>query len=238
MYPHRIRLRGPWQCEPLGWADEPVPASRTVTLPARWADVGLPGFTGRVRFRRRFGYPGQIDAHERVYLTFAGIGGRASLRLNDSPLGEVPSDTLHAEFEVTTLLGPRNELVIDVEGPAEDGGLWGEVALEIRCAAFLRDVSAWAEGGQLHVAGTAAGTADRPLDLYALLGRFNAAYTTIEPTPEGKTFHLVSETMEPERFRDEAGGPAQVQVDLVNGAVVWYTWRGELTVGGQEPQGR
>ena len=67
-YPHRIRLRGPWECEPL--ERQPLgdlPAPRRMTLPCRWADGGLPDFTGRVRFRRRFGYPGQIDDWELAF---------------------------------------------------------------------------------------------------------------------------------------------------------------------------
>src|SRR5262245_97069 len=71
MYPHRIRLRGPWECQPLA-PDGPPP--RRVTLPCRWADGGLGDFRGPVRFRRRFGYPGRLDAHERVWLTFVPTG--------------------------------------------------------------------------------------------------------------------------------------------------------------------
>ena len=71
MYPHRIRLRGPWDCEPLarlapGASDGALPPPGRMTLPCRWAEGGLTDFAGRVRFRRRFGYPGRIDAHERV----------------------------------------------------------------------------------------------------------------------------------------------------------------------------
>src|SRR5687767_15758269 len=38
MYPHRIRLRGPWECEPLarrGPAEGPLPPPRRLSLPCR-----------------------------------------------------------------------------------------------------------------------------------------------------------------------------------------------------------
>src|SRR5262245_58836427 len=92
MYPHRIRLRGPWECEPLaragpGDAAGPLPAPFRMTMPCAWAEGGLTGFAGRVRFRRRFGYPGTIDAYERVWLTFAGVRDFADVALNGTPLG-------------------------------------------------------------------------------------------------------------------------------------------------------
>src|SRR5262249_56850076 len=120
----------------------------------------------RVRCRRRFGYPGRIDDYERVWLTFAGIEGAADVWLNGESLGR------HAgacEFDVTRLLRQRNELVVDVAAPSDAGGLWGEVALEVRCTAFLRGVRMWAvpavAGVELHAAGEVVGTAERPLEL-------------------------------------------------------------------------
>jgi beta-galactosidase/beta-glucuronidase len=139
MYPHRIRLRGPWECEPLArfvttgdgqrvLETTNLPAPRRMTMPCRWRDGGLKDFAGRVRFRRHFGYPGRIDENERVWLTFAGIEGAAETWLNGQWLGRQP-----LEFEITGLLRDRNELLVEVEG-SETGGLYGEVALEIRLA--------------------------------------------------------------------------------------------------------
>src|SRR5881227_2389651 len=98
MYPHRIRLRGPWECEPLARSvvradvtrelrQEELPPKCRMLLPCRWSERGLHDFAGRVRFRRRFGYPGRIDAYERVWLTFAGAGDRSLVALNGSELG-------------------------------------------------------------------------------------------------------------------------------------------------------
>ena len=215
MYPHRIRLRGPWECEPLARAGGgPLPPPCRMTMPCRWGDGGLPGFAGRARFRRRFGYPGRIDTYERVWLTFAGVDGVAEVWLNGTRLGrhEGPGPF---EFVVTALLRPRNELTVEVEAAGGDGGLWGEVALEVRCTAFLRAVRAWAEGDRLHAAGEVVGTAERPLDLYVIRGRSAVAYTTVEAAPEGRPFHLVAEGV---------SDAEAVRVELVNGATVWYAW--------------
>jgi hypothetical protein len=120
---------------------------------------------------------------------------------------------------VTALLRGRNELRVDVEGPPGQGGLWGEVALEVRCTAYLRGVSARAEAAAgkvtVQVTGEVVGFAERSLDLYVLLGRSPLTEVQIEALPGGRPFHLQA----------EAAGemPASVQVDLVNGAVVWYT---------------
>src|SRR5437870_9068133 len=144
MYPHRIRLRGPWECEPLArfgvTADgrketttADLPASLRMTMPCRWSEGGLNDFAGRVRFRRHFGYPGRLDGNEQVWLTFAGVAGSADVWLNDKFLGRLEK-ARPFEFDVTKLLGDRNDLRVEVEGEAETGGLWGEVAMEIRLA--------------------------------------------------------------------------------------------------------
>lgn len=219
MYPHRIRLRGPWECLPLECrsASEPLPPPLRMTLPCRWADGGWPSFAGRARFRRRFGYPGQIDSDERVWLTFANIAGPAEIVLNGTSLLQHQGPARPLELDVTALLLPRNELVVDIEGDADSGGLTGEVALEIRCLAFLRDMQARWNGAELEVTGTVIGQADRPLELYVLCDRHTVAYTRLAPTPAGQAFQIRTDELPP--------GPAVplVQVDLINGATVWYS---------------
>jgi len=207
VYPHRIRLRGPWQCEPLGG-----PAPRTMTLPCRWAEGGLEGFAGTVRFVRRFGYPGRIDDFEHVWLTCAGITGRASVSLNGQLLGRPDDPSSGFEYEITPQLRERNELSIEVEAGA-DGGVWGEVALEVRRTAFLRDVEMKWQGGRLHVSGEVAGTAERPLELYVVVDRSTAAYGKAKA---GERFTLVSEPL-------ALASRHSIRVDLVDGATVWYT---------------
>jgi hypothetical protein len=220
MYPHRIRLRGPWECEALerrGPGELPPP--RRVTLPGRWAEGGLVGFAGRVRFNRRFGYPGRIDEHERVWITADGVTASAELSLNGTPVGRFRAEDGAFEAEITSLLRPRNELVVVVEGGI-DGGLWGEVALEVRCRAFLRDIHVEPVAGALQIRGTVVGPVGEQLELYAVLGRRTAGYATVAATPEGTPFHLDAEVPVD---ADEDGAVA-LKLDLVNGASVWYTF--------------
>ena len=216
-YPHRIRLRGPWECEPLQrlplQSEIPLPAPLRMTMPCRWHEGGLTDFAGRARFTRRFGYPGQIDASERVWLTFAGVEGTAEVWLNDRRLGRHEGAAGPFEHEVTALLATRNRLVVEVEEAMGRGGLWGEVALEIRRTAFLRGVRAWADAAGLHVAGEVVGTSERPLDLYVLLDGANVAYITVAAAPSGWPFAVTG----------EIGGGHTVRVELVDGATVWYT---------------
>ncbi len=222
-YPHRIRLRGPWECEPLARAggENPLPAPQRMALPCRWGEGGLAGFAGRVRFVRRFGYPGHIDPFERVWLTFAAVEGAAEVSLNGRFLGHHDGAAGPFEYEVTPLLQPRNHLVVDVEGLTDRGGLWGEVTLEVRRTAFLRGVRACVDrdAGRLVIEGQVVGTAERPLDLYVLRGRSTAAYTTVEAAPDGRSFTVV---VDPAQGAPQESGGAALCVELVDAAVVWY----------------
>jgi hypothetical protein len=177
-------------------------------------DLGLAGLAGRVRWRRRFGYPGQIDDFERVWLTFSGVEGSAEISLNHQYLGSVTQGSF--EVDATRWLRDRNQLEVLMEAASDAAGLTGEVALEIRCAAFLRGVHARIDKQGLHVAGTVVGECDGPLELYAIAGRRPIGYATVSAAPQGQPFHLIS---------DATGAlPAQgtVRVELVHVATVWY----------------
>jgi hypothetical protein len=206
-------LRGPWECQPLSTA--------------RTAEGGS-------RFRRRFGYPGRIDAHERVWLTFASVAGAAEVHLNDCLLGRHQGPAAF-EFEVTPLLRPRNELVVNVEGAADQGGWRGEAALEVRCNAFLRELRRTAvlhgDRVELRVGGEVVGVAERPLELYIVVDRSTVAYRVLTPTAEGQRFEIVVPDLPAEMWqgKESSGGPV-VKVDLVNGAIVWYTSEAEVSL--------
>jgi hypothetical protein len=215
MYPHRIRLRGPWECVPVEtYANAPPPAACRVKMPCRWDEAGWGNFTGRVRCVRRFGYPGRLDAFERVWITCAGVRNAAELTLNGCTLGRQAGPGPF-EFEVTPLLRPRNELVVLVDSQQARGGLWGEVALEIRCPAFLRGVRAALDSeNRICAEGEVVGQNDRPLDLYVLYRQATVAYSVVNA---GTPFYLMSETV------SEAKLTERVRVELVDGALVWYS---------------
>jgi hypothetical protein len=183
-----------------------------MTIPCRWRDGGLGDFAGKVRFRRRFGLPRRIDAHERLWLTFASVAGAADVSLNGQLLGRHDDSAEPFEFEVTSLLKPRNELIVDVQAGA-NGGIWGQVALDIRCTAYLRRVGISTASGRIQASGEVVGVADRPLDLYLLVNNATVAYTTVEVATEGRSFEMAGEL---------AATPVEVRVELVNGATVWY----------------
>lgn len=214
MYPHRIRLVGPWHCEPLA----PGAVSARVTMPCRWRDTELAGFVGRICCTRRFGAPRTLDSHERVWLTCAGAEGDVEVWLNGTLLSKHTASGPF-EYEITPLLQPRNELRMEMECTDATGGLTGEVALEIRCTAFLQDSAVAAKiagaSGRLQVLGVIAGTADRPLEVYILLDQATVGYGVF---PAGGSFELVSDELE------RRAGTHQVRVDLVNGAVIWHQY--------------
>src|SRR4051812_10655240 len=108
-YPHPIRLRGPWEYQPLACAEaRPLPPPGRIVAPSR-----LPDFTGRVRLVRRFGYPGTLDAEEHVWLRLPPLPPGSGVALNGTALAGVAR-----EYDITESLRPRNELSIDLDiGP-------------------------------------------------------------------------------------------------------------------------
>jgi hypothetical protein len=148
---HVIRLRGPWEFAVLARFAGPdaAPPKGRMNMPTDWAATLGEAFRGRVEFRRRFGRPTGLTSAEEIWLVCDGVESWATLSLNGEPLGAVEGIGSSTEFEVTTRLGDRNELVVVVECPRikpegtfgecgsqsdRSGGLTGEVRLEIRTA--------------------------------------------------------------------------------------------------------
>ena len=107
--PHVIRLRGPWEREAEPPATTPpagtdLTGERSSTLPSN----------RRARYRRRFGRPHRLQAHEAVYLVVRLAQSTGKVAINETPLGDVRRG---AKFDITALLEERNQLVIDVESP-------------------------------------------------------------------------------------------------------------------------
>jgi hypothetical protein len=155
---HRIRLRGPWQVEPVAWLEltddrtllegreRPLPPGGTVKVPGDWGGLLGSEFRGRVVFTRRFGRPLNFDSAAPVELTLDGVDARAELWLNGERLGEVPWGEFSGRFSLSSPLLPRNELRIQVDCPAmgpelarrfrpldradQSGGLFADVTLD------------------------------------------------------------------------------------------------------------
>jgi hypothetical protein len=220
MYPHRIHLRGPWEFEPLAHAGGgPLPPPGRLTLPATWT-AALGAFAGTVRFRRRFQQPRRIDPWERLWIVCAGANRTAAVSLNGTPLGRHVGAFAPFAYPVTPLIRPRNELVIDVEGPA-GGGLWGVVALEVRREAFLSDLRLWAtfpEGvPTLHVAGAVVDEVARPLEVYVLLDNVTVHYAALPAGP----FAFAVPVPDAPRWQPAGFGEprlCEVRVELIEGA--------------------
>ncbi len=129
--PHLIRLRGPWQYEPLERQrlaadgqtiadDAPLPPPGEAILPADWTRTLGADFRGRVRYRRPFGRPTNLAAGQAVWLVVGGVDLRGQAWLNDQPLGPVDGYREPARFLVTDRLAERNHLIIEVELPPLD----------------------------------------------------------------------------------------------------------------------
>jgi len=129
---HRIQLKGPWDVQRLDQNKPPV----RVFMPAAWGEV-FGDSPGLAQFRRKFNQPTNLEAHERVWIVFEGVGGEGLVRINGQELGTITAESTTAEFEVTQQLALHNELLVELtvvaeSGPGTELGLWGAVVLEIR----------------------------------------------------------------------------------------------------------
>ena len=235
MYPHRIRLRGPWEIQPLallvfvreslgqfGFRRHDLPPARTVNAPGLWKDCGLPDFPGIVRYRRHFGLPRKLDEHETVWITCAGVADSCIVWLNDERLANFANPRQPFEVEVTGKLRDRNELWLDIHyDHPNGGGLCGDVALEIRALAWIRDLQVTlqpsGETAIIQLDGTFVGRSDSTLDFYVLLDRRTILQQTVLCEPSGARFQFETETILVD------GLEHLLRVDLVNGSSVWYT---------------
>jgi hypothetical protein len=138
--PHTIRLRGPWNFEPLSRfvpladgsssvTNDDLPLSGVIELPADWGMALGADFQGSVKFTRRFRRPTGLDAASLVNLVIDDVDWQADVSLNDRLLRTVvcsqssePRQELHcpARFDISTLLVPQNRLSIVVTSPALD----------------------------------------------------------------------------------------------------------------------
>jgi hypothetical protein len=98
--PHVIRLREPWEAEPID--------------------------AGGVRYRRRFGWTAELGPEDRVFLAMDADPDEVQVQVNGVSLPLAGPRDGPARFEVTSLLQPCNEAVIETAGGGVD-----KVRLEI-----------------------------------------------------------------------------------------------------------
>ncbi len=153
---HTIRLRGPWQLEPVfryvpredgGYERlaDGLPAAARMHVPADWSGAFGGDFLGRVRYVRTFNSPPGLQPDERVWLVVEPQRSEASVMMSEESLGVVKADGPPLRFDITHLLSPQNRLEVFVDHPViaegrttesgaaslPPGGLVGEVRLEI-----------------------------------------------------------------------------------------------------------
>jgi beta-mannosidase len=225
MYPHRIRLHGPWDFEPLtrtgvhadGTIDAlpgPIPATGRMKIPAVWLGTPLAGFRGKVRWRRRFHAPRTLESHEQLWIVFDGVDYFANVSLNGTPLGTHQGYFDPFAFHLESLVRPNNELIVQVDCPAEldpaspwmmrgalqarapdfVAGLWRDVALEVRSFAYLADVTVHTalDGttGHVSVQGRAHGAIESSVELDLSVNGVGADRRKLLASPDGSHFTM------------------------------------------------
>jgi beta-mannosidase len=177
-----------------------------------------------VRFRRRFQKPRQVDENERLWLTFDAADYFTTVWLNGEEVGRHEGAFDQFSFEVTKRIRQRNELVVEVECPAEagkgqrmfrgvlppGGGLWGDVALEVRREAYLRDLllrAAFHEGRPRICCDCAViDEQERPLELYILLDGHTVLYDKVSGNPHGRRLQVAVEVPQIELWQPRGHG--------------------------------
>jgi hypothetical protein len=215
MYPHRIRLRGPWTLTTA--TGQVVHVNVNQGLPT--VDSTLSG----IQLARRFSWVQPLQPHERLWLVLERstvTGGK----LNDRALELAGLAPDHQECEVTSLTQRSNQLVLDVP-IRQTHERFPEVALEVRCRTFLRH-AAWRidpANGMFEVTGLLVGTDPSPLELYARVGEVNVLYAVVRADQSRSAFRYQSEI--PAGARDE---DTPILIDLVKGGVIWHRVSGQL----------
>jgi hypothetical protein len=140
MYPHVIRLRGPWECLPAdGATSEPPSEPLRVTPPCDVHEVIGADFRGRVLLRRSFHAPVALVANEALWLVVESVGAPARVTLDGALLGEIePGRDVLWEWNITTR--QRERMLLEIEltvGEEVSGPTLGAVRLEVRDARIL-----------------------------------------------------------------------------------------------------
>ncbi|CAN5190564.1 hypothetical protein BH10PLA2_BH10PLA2_13750 [soil metagenome] len=216
-YPHRIRLRGPWEYEVVAdtTATTPTPLTGKTTLPCSLAQAGLTNNPQTVRFLRRFGLPRFLDASEHIWLIVQPQASQTEVILNEYGLAHFVGSGQFA-VECTTHLLDRNLLEIVLQARDDQDGLTGETYLEIRQSAYLQNARAQrAANGHVQASVEIAGKAPANLDMYLLANRQSVAYARPSEQDGIQLITLESDGSISSEI-------STLSLELVYGGVVWY----------------
>ncbi|HEX3871708.1 MAG TPA: hypothetical protein VHV77_14795 [Pirellulales bacterium] len=129
LYPHSIRLRGPWQYA----VESENESDQRASLPDEWREVLAAAGGRKVRLRRSFNRPTRLESHESVWLLVDAPLGLDAIALNAEALEAGSGDKLCLEFEITDKLAGQNTLEIAISGAcAGETTPWSDVRLEVR----------------------------------------------------------------------------------------------------------
>ncbi len=114
-------LGGVWELAPIaaaGARPEAAAAWHEMEIPAHWQQlVPLRDYAGRVLYRKRFAL--KVEKQTRIHLIFPGIFYYSTVYLNGRRLGDHEGYFTPQRYDVTDLLGPENELLVEVHCPNE-----------------------------------------------------------------------------------------------------------------------
>ena len=114
---HTIRLRGPWELS-QPHAQGQVP--RRIKFPAKWSE-SQPHFWGSARLSRRFGCPSGLTSTDRVWLVIDACQPLLAVSLAGRQLQSLSPAQGRLRFDITPLLEPQNQLVVELERAGDDG---------------------------------------------------------------------------------------------------------------------
>lgn len=135
MFPHIIRLHGPWQVgNPLGdtW-------NGTINIPGTIFMAEEQGAS----LRRPFQWVAPLEEQEKVILLLEGVTPSARVVLNGAEIGSTTGRWDVHRFDVTARLKPRNELILHFESGFDRAGIGRQVVLSVESALASVTSAVW-----------------------------------------------------------------------------------------------
>lgn len=212
MYPHRMRLHGPWELRSASHLRRGSAPEETIRVPGTWSG-GLPASDRGIRLLRKFGRPSRLDPWERVWVCIQASPMPDVCVLNGELLsGNAQCPT--GEFEVTDRLTDRNELALQFSPNQGMLRAIETVALEIRRTAYLVEMTLQElPDGSFEIAGEVSGASDE--DLFVEV-HTSKGWGVSLPALFGQPFRCP--------MKREVIAEAAIKVRLRSATQTWYQW--------------